>query len=237
MSTLQVRISDLVTRIATECKALRTMINGNAADLTSLTTTNKTNLVAAINEVKAAIGGAGASINDTGTSTLSVWSSDKTNTSIGAAITALVNGAPANLDTLLEIAAAINNDPSYYTTVNTALGLKAPLASPTFTGVPAVPTATAGTSTTQIASTAFVAAAVASLVNTAPTTLDTLNEIAAALGNDPSFATTITTALGNRVRFDAAQTLTAGQITQICANIGVGEPDTNFVTTFNAGLV
>lgn len=63
------------------------------------------------------------------------------------------------------------------------------------TGVPTAPTAVAGTNTTQISTTAFVAAAVASLVNSSPAALDTLNELATALGNDPNFATTVTNAL------------------------------------------
>lgn len=64
------------------------------------------------------------------------------------------------------------------------------------TGAPTAPTATAGTNTTQIATTAFVSTAVANLVSTAPSTLDTLNELAAALGNDPDFATTVTNSIG-----------------------------------------
>lgn len=80
--------------------------------------------------------------------------------------------------------------------LTTDLGLKAPLASPTFTGTPAAPTALAGTNTTQIATTAFVRTEIANLVDSAPATLDTLNELAAALGDDPNFATTISTELG-----------------------------------------
>ena len=72
----------------------------------------------------------------------------------------------------------------------------APLASPTLTGTPAGPTATAGTNTTQIATTAFVSVAVAALADSAPDTLNTLNELAAALGDDADFATTTATALG-----------------------------------------
>ena len=79
-----------------------------------------------------------------------------------------------------------------------ALDLKAPLASPTFTGTPAVPTAAPGTNTTQAASTAFVRGEVAALVDASPSTLDTLNELAAALGDDPNFATTVTTALAGK---------------------------------------
>ncbi len=76
-----------------------------------------------------------------------------------------------------------------------AFNLKAPLASPAFTGTPSAPTAALGTSTLQLATTAFVANALAALVDTAPGTLDTLNEIAAALGDDPNFAATITAQL------------------------------------------
>jgi hypothetical protein len=81
----------------------------------------------------------------------------------------------------------------------TALDSKAALNSPTLTGTPTTPTASAGTATGQIASTAFVATAVANVVNTAPAALDTLNELATALGNDPNFASSTATALGNRV--------------------------------------
>lgn len=79
--------------------------------------------------------------------------------------------------------------------LDTALSAKAPLASPALTGTPTAPTATAGTATTQIATTAFVGTAVSNLVASAPAALDTLNELATALGNDASFSTTVTNAL------------------------------------------
>jgi phage-related tail fiber protein len=72
-------------------------------------------------------------------------------------------------------------------------------ASPTFTGTPLAPTATAGTNSTQIATTAFVTSAVSSLVASAPAALDTLNELAAALGNDASFSTTVTTSIAAKL--------------------------------------
>ena len=81
------------------------------------------------------------------------------------------------------------------TAAQTALDLKAPLASPALTGTPTAPTAAAGTNTTQVATTAFVGTAVSNLVASAPAALDTLNELATALGNDASFSTTITNAL------------------------------------------
>lgn len=89
---------------------------------------------------------------------------------------------------------------------------------------------------------ARINAAVAALVDSAPGTLDTLNELAAALGDDPNAVATLTTELGNRVRFDAAQTLTTGQATQARSNIGavgttdLGDPNTDFVAVFNAAI-
>ena len=77
------------------------------------------------------------------------------------------------------------------------------------------------------------------LVNGAGAALDTLNELAAALGNDPSFAATIATEIANRVRFDAAQTLTQPQMAQARANIGaqsaaaIGDPDRDLVADYN----
>lgn len=163
MSTLETNLKNAFTRVATECKALRTLVNGNTSDLSSLTTTNKASLVAAVNELKAALDSVGGvAINDAATNTTDTWSSSKINTQITSVLNGVLDGAPD--------------------------------------------------------------------------ALNTLNELAAAIGDDASFTSTITTALGNRVRYDAAQTLTAGQITQACANIGIGEPDTDFVTTFNAGL-
>ncbi|HFV4182083.1 TPA: tail fiber protein, partial [Escherichia coli] len=129
------------------------------------------------------------------------------------AITALINGAPGTLDTLKEIAAAINNDPNYSTTINNALALKAPLASPALTGVPTAPTAAQGTNNTQIATTAYVRAAISALVGSSPEALDTLNELAAALGNDPNFATTMTNALAGKQPLDATLTALAGLAT------------------------
>lgn len=163
--SLTTRLTDLATRAATECKSLRTLINNNQLDLSSLTTTAKSNLVAAINELDAAIdavSAGAASINDSSSGTSATWSASKIAAEILAAKNALTNGAGAALDTLAELATA--------------------------------------------------------------------------LGNDANFATSVNSALANRVRYDAAQTLDATQKAQACANIGIGDPDTNFVTTFNTGL-
>ena len=94
-------------------------------------------------------------------------------TAIQAAITALVNSSPAALDTLKELATALGNDANFATTMTNALALKAPLASPALTGTPTGPTAAPGTNTTQLATTAFVRAAVAALSTTLAGLTDT----------------------------------------------------------------
>ena len=145
--SLETRIVALAQAMGADVKTL-TDAQGT---LTSLNTTTKTSLVAAINELLTLIGSAGVSINDTAGdgNTGVTWSADKIFDSIEAA------------------KAAVKDD----------------------------------------------------LVNGAGAALDTLNELAAALGNDPSFATTIATEVANRVRYDAAQTLTGPQQAQARTNI------------------
>lgn len=146
--SLESRIIALAQAMGTDVKAL-TLAQGS---LTSLSTTDQTNLVAAINELFTLIGSAGVAIDDMAGdgSTTVTWSADKIFDSIAAA------------------QAAVKDD----------------------------------------------------LVNGAGAALDTLNELAAALGNDPSFATTIATEIANRVRFDAVQALDSTQQTQARDNIG-----------------
>ena len=145
--SLETRIVALAQAMGADVKTL-TDAQGT---ITSLNTTTKTSLVAAINELLTLIGSAGVSINDTAGdgNTGVTWSADKIFDSIEAA------------------KAAVKDD----------------------------------------------------LVNGAGAALDTLNELAAALGNDPSFATTIATEVANRVRYDAAQTLTGPQQAQARTNI------------------
>ncbi|MCY0775013.1 phage tail protein [Enterobacter cloacae complex sp. 2022EL-00788] len=97
------------------------------------------------------------------------------------------------------------------TALNNALALKAPLASPGLTGTPTAPTAAQTANNTQIATTAFVKAALAGLVGSSPAALDTLNELAAALGNDPNFATTMTNALAGKQPLDSTLTSLSGK--------------------------
>ncbi|WP_022722934.1 hypothetical protein [Rhodopseudomonas sp. B29] len=89
------------------------------------------------------------------------------------------------------------------------------------TGAPRAPTAALGTNTDQIATMAALKAMRDDLVAAAPGALDTLNELAAALGNDPNYAATISAALGNRLRVDAVQSLSSGQKAFAVGNLGL----------------
>ena len=97
------------------------------------------------------------------------------------------------------------------TALNNALALKAPLASPALTGTPTAPTAAQTVNNTQVATTAFVKSAIAALVASSPAALDTLNELAEALGNDPNFATTMTNALAGKQPLDDTLTSLSGK--------------------------
>ncbi len=112
------------------------------------------------------------------------------------------------------------------TQINNLLAPKAPLASPVFTGIPTVPTAAAGTNTLQAANTAFVQAAIASLVASSPAALDTLKELADAIGNDPNFATTMVNSLAGKA--NKATTLGGYGITDAVkfGDYGLGKPIT-----------
>ncbi|WP_235814438.1 phage tail protein [Pectobacterium odoriferum] len=165
----------------------------------------------------------------TGTPTAPTTAQTANNTQIAttafvkSALAALVNGSPAALDTLQELANALGNDPHFSTTVVNAIAdvktdvanklnahasildahpQYAPKASPAFTGTPTAPTAASGTNDTQLATTAFVKAVVAALVNGSPAALDTLQELANALGNDPNFSTTVLNALAGKLAKD-----------------------------------
>lgn len=221
--SLATNIQDLATRVATESKSLRTLINGNVADLSSLTTTDKTNLIAAINEIDALIGGAAAT-------TLT----DLTDVTLTAPDTGHIlrhNGAGQWVNVV---------GSTYFDPAGTA------------------------------------AAAVAAIVDTAPGTLDTLNELAAALADDPNFAATLTTSLAGKQPLDtdltaiAALTSAANKVPystgagtwalsdfssygrtianfadapaartsiDVYSKAEIGDPATDFVATFNTGLV
>lgn len=207
--SLAVNLSDLATRVATEAKALRTLLNGNSANLAALTTTAKSNLVAAINELQSEIdaiaSGGGAAINDGSTSGSSVWSSSKTSTEISSAVAALVASAPGTLDTLNELAAALGDDPAFSATITTALGNRV-----------RTDTAAQGLNGTQQAN-------ARTNIGAAPTT--TATDTAPGL---VELATNAETATGS----DTGRVVTPAGLRYV-----TGDPEANLVTVFEAGLV
>ncbi len=162
--SLTTRIESLVIRVAQEFNDVR----AKTGNLANLTTTDKSNLVAAINELQAAVAASGA-IDDTQITTTTTYSSSKIVALLDALKAEILGGADAAYDTLVEIQQLLQNGTS---------GLDALLA-----------------------------------------------------------------AVNNRVRFDAAQTLTAPEQAQARSNIGavsasdVGDTDTDFVAVFEGALV
>ena len=157
--TREQRIIALAQEIGADVKALKAA----DGDLTSLSTTAKGNLVAAINELHTTVSNF-TSIDDTAGdgNTTATWSADK-----------------------------------IYDTIEVA-----------------------------------VAALKMELVGGADAALDTFKELQDALNADATFAQTMATSLSKKVSFDVAQTLSAAEKAQACANIGVGDPDHNFVSDY-----
>lgn len=218
--SLQTNLSNLATRIATQFKA----ITGTIGPLASLTTTQKSSVVAAINEVNAKPTSAGGpQINDTVVSGTTVYSSQKTNSEIGAALASLAGSAPATLDTLAELATALGEDPNFATTTATSLGNRV-----------RTDTATQGLNTTQRsnARTNIDAAAashshpVGDITGTLPAARlpqATLTAIGAL-----ELATDAETATGT----DTARGVTPAGLRSV-----TGNPETDLVAVFEAGLV
>ena len=96
------------------------------------------------------------------------------------------------------------------------------LASPAFTGTPTAPTAAQTVNNTQIATTAYVKAALAAMVDSSPSALDTLNELAAALNDDPNFAATMTTELSKKMD-KASNGADIPDIAAFLSNLGLKE--------------
>ena len=179
--SLETRVIALAQAIGDDVQALK-IVDGL---LSNLTTTDKTNLVAAINEVRTQVlnAGAGDMLNANNLANLADAAAARANLDVNS-----------SGETTAEITAAI-----------AALGALTE---------------------------AEVDARVQLVVDAAPAALDTLNELAAAIGDDANFAATVTAALTNKVSFDVPQTLTAAQQLQASTNIGVGNPEHDFVVDY-----
>ena len=167
-----------------------------------------------------------------------------------AALSARINTLEADPTTATALAAVQSDVDQNEADADTAIALKADIASPTFTGTPAAPTASAGTNTTQLATTAYVTAAVAALIDSAPGAINTLNELAAALGDDANFSTTITNSIAavqsdvnqNETDSDAAEAALSGRLDTLeadptTATAVAAKLDASAVSTFGGTLV
>lgn len=125
--SLQTRIADLATELGTDYKQFRTWLTGTSdGTLVGLATTNKSSVVAAINELQGSIAGA-SGIDDAATSTTTSWSSSKTQSEIAAEVTALLGGAGPAYDTLQELKVLIDGaeESDLITALTTTVGTKA----------------------------------------------------------------------------------------------------------------
>ena len=167
-------------------------------------------------------------VNNTGVSLSGHTHSSSNITNFNSSVSGLVNGIYAPLTgTLNQFANTTSSQLSSVISDETGSGLLVFNNSPTFTGIPLAPTATSGTNTNQIASTSFVRTEISNLVNSAPSTLDTLNELAAALGNDANFSTTITNTLADKANlsgstFTGSISAPSGNFTQSLQVNGTG---------------
>lgn len=155
---------------------------------------------AAANSTTAAAGSAKTSSDQASAAATSAQAAANSATAAaGSASTASTKASEASTSAADAAASAKAAADKYTALVNNDLPKKANLAGADFTGKVTMPTAPAGTNNTQGATTAFVVAAIASLVNGSPEALDTLKELATALGNDPNFATTITNLIATKL--------------------------------------
>ena len=347
--SLVTQLQDFATRVATELKAHKLLINNNAADLSALTTTAKTNLVAAINELDAAIGaGSPTTLDDltdvaittpttghiprhNGTNWVNVLGTTHFQAA-DAALSSLAGlGTAANkgiyttgVDAFAEfdltaagrailddadntaqratLGLTIGTNVQAYNAALQAIADSGQTPSSFWLGLIDVPTSAmltsvldlatnlapgivelatdaetlTGTATNRAVTPANLQAKIDALVASAPGLLNTLDELAAALGDDPNFATTMTSALAGKQASHALLTALSGLTTSankaiyftgsntpvvydissygrtianfadaaaartsidVYSKAEIGDPTTNFVTTFEAGLV
>ena len=214
------------TTLQTAIAAVQTDVDGNEADADAAIAAVQADVDQNESDADAAIAAVQADVDqneaDADAAIAAVQADvDANETAANAAIAAVQADVDQNeADADAAIAAVQADVDQNEADADAAIALKADIASPTFTGTPAAPTAGAGTNTTQLATTAFVTAAIAALVDGAPGAIDTLNELAAALGDDANFSTTITNSIAavqadvdqNEVDGDAADAALSGRI-------------------------
>jgi hypothetical protein len=233
--SLDSNLNSLAIRTAQQDKLLLTLISGNVPNLTALTTIDKSNLVAALNELKSLITtltGSAVAINDTTTSTTSTFSSSKITANISAAIAAVIDSAPAAFDTLKEIATYIASDQNVTTTLITGLSKRVAVDSAqTFTAAEKTQgRANIGAASVADTTAAFSAAADAQF---------SANNAQSAANAAQSTANGAVTAAAT-AQSTASSAGTAAAAAQASVNTlsaAVGSTTTDYVAAYNAALV
>lgn len=217
--TLQTRLSDLITSLGTDYKQLRTWITGSSTgDLTGLTTTDKSNLVGAINEVKAGSSGSPPDASTTvkgvieiatlaevttGTDAVRAVTPQGVKQQTDAVIAQILDSPPGALDTLNELAAALGDDANFAATVTTSLSGKQPLDSD-LTAIAALTTTSYGRAFLALADTAALMALISAASETVQGKIEIATQAETNTGTDDAraltplkLATNITAVFGN----------------------------------------
>lgn len=245
------RIIRLAQAIGADIAMLRTTI-GDKADLS---TTDRTNLIAAINELAIKIKAvetlqqSSSEIDDSAPMTNRVYSSNKVQT--------LIDEINAILGTLTAGYADVEDDLQVVGDGLKNLSAKVDALEQKTVDLTAIIKDTEETETSSVWSSTKTNAVITNAVDTVkseltdmiiadvakvksdilgagvPETLDTLAEIADKLNGDAALVASMSVAINNRVRFDEEQVLSSEQKTIACTNIGIGEPDTDFVAIYN----
>ena len=244
MTTQTERIKLLAQAIGTDIALLKTTIGVK----TDLSTTDKTNLVAAINELAIKIAAVetlqqtASEIDDSAPKANRVYSSNKVqslideiNAILGTLYASGYADVGVGLKTLKDKVDTLEQKTVDLTELikDTATATTSVWSS---TKTDAAITAAVGTAKSELTDkiNADVAKVKSDILGAGvPETLDTLKEIADKLNGDAVLVANMSVALNNRVRFDEAQVLSSEQKTRACTNIGIGEPNTDFVAIYN----
>lgn len=201
--SLQTRLGDFITAVGTDYKNFTTYMFGSlSGTLADLNTTDKSSLVAAINELQGSSGSGSTNLDETLSATQVVITSDTgTDATIPAADTTnagVMTKAMFDKLTGIEAAADVTDAANVGSTIHGATAKTTPVGADEI----AIIDSAASNVLKRMTATNFAAFIQNLIVDAAPGTMDTLNELAAALGDDPNFAATITTLLAGKQPLD-----------------------------------
>jgi hypothetical protein len=217
--------------------ALQNKTNALSYDVSSNSTTLNSKLIVALDE------------STNGNTTIGDASTDSLTVKATTTFQAGVSGITKSMVGLSNVDNTADTNKPISSATQTALNLKADDSSvvklsgnqtisniKTFSSSPIVPTCTSGDNSTKVASTQYVDSSIANLINSAPTALDTLNELASALGNDASFSTTVTNSLAGKASLTGNNTYTGNQTYNVGSVSYTNGLSTNAITLNSVNL-